>query len=275
MRRTAKPIADFLRRIVVRERSAKADRFEIRHMQGRSASPIEEYRVVYPPADDWYDATADEMYVLASDHAATMGGQQKYLVIAITTDGNVISSMPLSLTAETFTSPDDMSVSEEADGRGMLGQAHRHLERSLTLLITSQAQSTQGLIQENRRLSEQNERLMQQRDDYFSKMEELKSQEHVRMIEANEVVQRSEERRELIKVGKMLVLPMLGKKFGAAAPVMAGVKSFLDSMSADQRAKFAEILKPDQLAALANMHNVMADMSDDEETKKLEGKKGK
>ncbi len=253
MRAAAKPIASFIRRIVMRERAAVADLFSLKHYASRTAQPIEEWRVTYPVAEEWIERTADELHEIATEDAASLKGAQQYVVLALSKEGDLISRKVLDFFSEAAGDPNDVQGVGPGDSieRAMLTQSHRFIEKLMISVTQSQTQVNQALLAENRRLSETIDSAYAKRAEAVTLSESLLDRRQEREMEAIEALAKTEDRREMLKLGKLLLLPAAGKKSPLAA--MAGMRALLDSLTEDQRAAIMETLDEKQRISLASL----------------------
>lgn len=205
---------------------------------------------------------ADEIAELAWEDAAGMGGVQKYKLDAFfgkSKKSGRIHRFAIDVRGDNL----DSEFSEPATGQGIVAQSMRHSEHLMRMAIGGSNATIQQLARQNEALMK---RLLMMEDKHWEGVEareKLLTQAEEREIARMQAVAKEKRLDEALEVVKTLAPGIAdrasAKLLGSGSPEGekkiedAKVDAFLESLTSEQQAKIAGILKPHQLAALVEL----------------------
>ena len=211
-------------------------------------------------------ALASEVIEAAREDAEGIGGLQKYSVKAFFGASKKPQVKRIAIDARDELTDDEFS--EPASSKGQVAQSMRHTEAAVKLALMGSAQSQSALLQTVNRLQSQVEKLMDERAEYLEKIEELRSQEHERRMEAL-LIEKQEARKDEAVEQLKLLAPVVAHKLGLPAGLLPGttaaagdgapggagavLSALVQSLKPEQMGRLMAILDAGQQASLMTL----------------------
>jgi len=239
------------------ERQRRACRFTLRHvgLGGRSGVVSEVEAVEGASREE----LAREIYDQAAGDVSTIGGVQKYVVLAYGDEGRSCGRYAMRLRGDDDLDVDGAEPSEPPTSEGFLSQTMRHKEAMFRLSTQATAALIQDLRGENRQLRERIETLEKRHDEVMQLREKLRGEDADRTVQ-HQIVTAQLAREETILGKVMLLAPIVVNKLAGKnvlpAPEASEVAlaSFMESLSKEQMETFVGTLKPEQQAVIFSMY---------------------
>jgi len=253
-------------------------RIALKHsIPGSKSSDVASIDVPENPGDEFIGECSADIENTALTDAAGIGGVQTYVVLGYFGENKSHSSrLTFRVDGEESDDGDGVLSSEPPNKTGLMSQMMRHVEASMKMLISSQAQNMSSSQRTIHRLNERLEQLETDRIKTIELVENLVSMRHERELDWKKQETREHMLGEAVKSVKLLA-PVIahkltGPKNGSASnqstdgdPVREIVKNFASSLQPKQLADLQKVLQPDQLAAFMELATILQDEEKDQE----------
>lgn len=212
-------------------------------------------------------AAAEEIWADAEDDAESIGGHQKYRVEAYF--GSAKKPQRKKRFAVDATDSTDSEFTEPATVKGIISQMMRHTEASTKAAVSGGNGVVKMLVAQIERLEKRNQYLEEKIWETFEVRQQLLDRNEERQAERFILEQQEKRKDEVVETVKLL-LPGAAKKIskklgtgngeeGDSAFDAAALKTFAESLTEEQIASLAGILKPPQQIAIMQLLQEMKD----------------
>lgn len=250
-------IEKFLRREFAKEREVPIHKVKISHAAaGTRGNDIETFDVSFPMSDQNISMMADDIISRSQLDADGQGGTgvQRY-VISLHVKGEIRSVGRFSYKMKSSGDEFEDAGDEPANARGLVSQLMRHNEAIAKIMVTSLGGVVHHQTRQLESANETIERLTRINAENNERLEAANSQAHDRDMEL--MKENAKQERDKLMFDKLsLMVPVVinrlaGQKvFDSEDPNAMMLRTFAESMSADQFNKIRQTLSQEQVVLL-------------------------
>lgn len=257
----------------------------VRHIVNKNKVGDEMHAVDVPQegsenrSEDWERELATDLLSALTMEASQFGGMQHYACYSHFTDAEKpVNRCIVSIQGTMDENNDDGLLSEGPDKAGLVGMAMRHQEANARILTGSLVQILDSYRRQNDRLMTMNEKLLESRFELLESMAEVVDDKHKRMLEAKKEDAKIKGIEEGVTMLKQMVPVLVNQATGRRVlpESLSGVaplaKSFFGSLTEEQHAALAQVLRKDQIIQFFSMAETLVDADEKEPSKDQQGK---